>query len=241
MAAPLSCRSARVRNRSRRAGGISGRGYGVLPAPEAGIVPTFVAIPGPFPKSLPFMRPGVAASAPGRAGITHMRRPTRGRATTPGRHLGSSTLHPNGFGHFYAAPRVLTQLRADYHIVGHNLDLLSPLDFDLRSPTSNARTRGRVCFLSPEHARDRRGTPGLLQVLRDTPRGQHERQARQTCVAWSAVIKSRPIGCGTMLLGSAIYLWASSGSATPAATCRCWSTGCSATFTAARKTKRHDE
>src|SRR5262249_60079055 len=51
----------------------------------------------------------------------------------PGRHLRSSgTLHANGFGHFYAALRVLTQLRADYHIVGHNLDLLSPLDFDPR-------------------------------------------------------------------------------------------------------------
>lgn len=51
--------------------------------------------------------------------------------TNPGKPFESTgTLHPNGFGHFYAALRVLTQLRSEHHLAGHNINLMDDSDFD---------------------------------------------------------------------------------------------------------------
>jgi hypothetical protein len=50
---------------------------------------------------------------------------------TPGTLTASTgTLHPNVFGHFYAALRILTRLRADQYLSGHNLLLMDRAEFD---------------------------------------------------------------------------------------------------------------
>jgi hypothetical protein len=51
----------------------------------------------------------------------------------------TGTLHPTGFGHFYAALRILTQLHKDKTLTGHNLNNLTdyecdPVGYDLKRP-----------------------------------------------------------------------------------------------------------
>ena len=51
--------------------------------------------------------------------------------TSPGTLIESTgTLHPNVFGHYYAALRILTRLRSDKHLAGHNLHLMDGSEFD---------------------------------------------------------------------------------------------------------------
>ena len=50
---------------------------------------------------------------------------------SPGKLFESTgTLHPNVFGHYYVALRVLTQLRFDKHLADHNLNLMDGSEFD---------------------------------------------------------------------------------------------------------------
>ena len=77
------------------------------------------------------------------------------QGTSPGALVESSgTLHPNGFGHFYATIRVLTQLRRPGNeLIDHNLSLMDASEFD---PKANGikrpdRSDGFAFYLQARH------------------------------------------------------------------------------------------